>query len=178
MGDRSETSGDCTMSDFNKIRKISLNQKIQELQSALLKPLTKENIFYHYLPLFGVKSYLELSLNIFNPNLSAHIYRRIGFPDLTTTNTVSAAACLGLYLYNRQTMAGTGLHIRAGYSFYHSTIFVLGSVLAWATVARHLTSSAPVKCLIALGISTGMLRLAYSSLNHIDGRLGKTLGWK
>ena len=79
-----------------------------------MKPLTKENIFYHYLPLFGVKSYLELSLNIFNPNLSANIYRRsvslqslfqtdnleiifrIGFPDLTTTNTVSAAACLGI----------------------------------------------------------------------------------
>ena len=53
-----------------------MNQKIQELQSILIKPLTKENIFYHYLPLFGVKSYVELSLNIFNPKLSANIYSR------------------------------------------------------------------------------------------------------
>ena len=75
------------------------------------------------------------------------------------------------------------------YSFYHSTLFVLGSALSWAILARHLTSSTPLKCLMAVGktsrelsyllsnyfagISMGMLKFSYSALNHIDGRLGK-----
>merc|ERR1719391_1353893 len=79
-------------------------------------PLTKENVFYHYLPLIGVKSYLELSFNVINPRLTSEIYRRLGFDsDLTTTNTLTAASCLGLYLYNRQTMAGQPLHIRGAH---------------------------------------------------------------
>ena len=61
---------------------------------------------------------------------------------------------LGLYLYNRQTMAGKPLHIRAGYCFYHSTLFVLGSVLSWAVLSRNLSLSGCntlVRSIIALG---------------------------
>ena len=54
-----------------------LKTKVRELQKQLVRPVTKENIFYHYLPLFGVKSYLELSINIFNPSFSSEIYRRL-----------------------------------------------------------------------------------------------------
>merc|ERR1712212_1411530 len=108
------------MARFPDYSTSQIQAKIRKLQSQLIKPLTKENIFYHYLPLFGVKSYMELSINVFNPIMSERLYRRIGWPDLTTANTLSAAACLGLYLYNRQTLAGQPLHIRAGYSFYHS----------------------------------------------------------
>jgi len=164
------------MSELPKIR--TLTQKIKEVQSSLMKPVNKENVFYHYLPLFGVKSYLELSINVFNPVISHNFYSRLGCNDLTTANTLSAAACLGLYLYNRQTMAGQPLHIRAGYSFYHSTVFVLGSVLAWAVMTRCLHCSHSLKCLAALASSSAMLKLAFNTLNHIDGRLGKTLGRK
>ena len=54
-----------------------MKEKLSELKRSLLRPLTKENAFYHYLPLFGVKSYLELSINIFNPSLTSQIYRRL-----------------------------------------------------------------------------------------------------
>ena len=66
---------------------------------------------------------------------------------------------------------------------------MLGSALSWAILARHLTSSTPLKCPMAVGetfselsdllsnyfvgISSGMLKFSYSALNHIDGRLGK-----
>ena len=36
-------------------------------------------------------------------------------------------------------------------SFYHSTMFVLGSVLGWAILSRSLSSSLPVRCLSAVG---------------------------
>ena len=54
-----------------------MKKKLSELKRSLVRPLTKENAFYHYLPLFGVKSYLELSINIFNPSLTSQIYRRL-----------------------------------------------------------------------------------------------------
>lgn len=53
-----------------------MKAKLRELQKQLVRPVTKENVFYHYLPLFGVKSYIELSINIFNPSLSSEIYKR------------------------------------------------------------------------------------------------------
>ena len=79
------------------------------------------------------------------------------------------------------------------YSFYHSTVFVLGSVLAWAVMTRCLHCSHSLKCVAALGktkmmpvnipslqhfiaSSSAMLKLAFNTLNHIDGRLGMTKG--
>ena len=56
-----------------------MKAKLRELQKQLVRPVTKENVFYHYLPLFGVKSYLELSINIFNPSLSSEIYKRLDY---------------------------------------------------------------------------------------------------
>ena len=64
------------MSKFPVISKEKAKLKLKELQSQLLKPLTKENIFYHYLPIMGVKSYMELSFSVMNPSLSTEIYRR------------------------------------------------------------------------------------------------------
>lgn len=58
------------------ITKDIMKEKLREVQKRLLRPVTKENVFYHYLPMFGVKSYLELSLNVFNPSLSSEIYKR------------------------------------------------------------------------------------------------------
>eukprot|EP00090_Calanus_glacialis_P019542 TRINITY_DN30001_c0_g1_i1.p1 TRINITY_DN30001_c0_g1~~TRINITY_DN30001_c0_g1_i1.p1 ORF type:complete len:184 (-),score=38.26 TRINITY_DN30001_c0_g1_i1:194-697(-) len=165
------------MSKFPVISKEKAKLKLKELQSQLLKPLTKENIFYHYLPIMGVKSYMELSFSVMNPSLSTEIYRRLGFPsDLTTANTMTAASCLGLYLYNRQTMAGKPLHIRGAYCIYHSSIFVLGSILGWAILARSMPSSSVFRTMIALGSSAAMLKFSKDSLDHIDSRLGNTLG--
>ena len=64
------------MSKFPVITKESIQFKLKELQTQLIKPLTKENLFYHYLPMLGVKSYMELSFSVVNPRLSAEIYRR------------------------------------------------------------------------------------------------------
>ena len=59
-----------------KVEKNKALEKLEEMKNQLVRPLTKENAFYHYLPLFGVKSYLELSLNVFNPVASLRFYRR------------------------------------------------------------------------------------------------------
>ena len=62
---------------LNKPVMDMMQSKLREMQRQLVRPVTKENVFYHYLPMFGVKSYLELSLNVFNPSLSSEIYKRL-----------------------------------------------------------------------------------------------------
>merc|ERR1719495_755242 len=94
---------------------------------------------------------------------------------MTTTNTLLSSACLGLYLYNRHTMAGKPLHFRAAYCFYHSTMFVLGSVLGWAVIARSLNCGPVAKSILALGTSATMLKVSLNTLDHIDTRLGHFL---
>ena len=64
------------MSKFPVLSKEKACLKLKELQAQLIKPLTKENLFYHYLPMVGVKSYMELSFCVMNPRLSSEIYRR------------------------------------------------------------------------------------------------------
>lgn len=38
-----------------------------------LKPFTKENVFYYYIPIHGLASYGALSLNVMNPSLVSKI---------------------------------------------------------------------------------------------------------
>merc|ERR1719334_1608522 len=126
-----------------------------------------------------MKSYVGLSFNVANPIWSQDLYSRLGLPgDITTVNTVLAASCLGLYLYNRPTLAGRPLHVRGAYSFYHSTIFVLGSVLSWAILARTFSNNTGLKTVLTVGSSVFMLKVTKDSLDHLDSRLGNTLGRK
>ena len=111
---------------------------------STLYAVCQDTVYYHYLPLLGVKSYVELATTMAAPRLMGNIYNRwaavliplvlfpsyslhcssssfiplethgfssppsphlppsIGLPrDLNTVNTVAAATCLALHLYNR-----------------------------------------------------------------------------
>merc|ERR1719228_2413465 len=97
---------------------------------------------------------MELSLAVANPRIISEAYKSIGLPlDMTSANTVTAASCLGLYLYNRPTLAGNSLPIRGAYSLYYSTLFVLGSVLGWAILARSMSSCPVFRSLLMVGSS-------------------------
>ena len=42
-----------------------MRAQLSELRARLVRPMTRESVCYHYLPIIGVKSYLELSINVF-----------------------------------------------------------------------------------------------------------------
>jgi len=153
-------------------------RKVQEkIRLALSKPLTRDNICCHYLPLGGAASYSLLSLSVLNPRLSASIYSTIGLPeDMSTNYGILSVLGLSLHLYNRNTLHN--LPAKEAISVYHSGMYVLGSVLGWAILARYLPNNSLLKTVAAFGVSAGMLCLTQSSLDHIDGRLGSTLGRK
>jgi len=131
--------------------------EVRRIQARLFRPVTKDTVYYHYLPLLGVKSYVELATTMAAPRLMGNIYSSIGLPrDLNTVNTVAAATCLALHLYNRPTFGGTPLVVRGAYSGFHSLLFVLGSLLAWGVLARELRSP-PLRWVLILHLG---------SLNH------------
>ena len=59
------------------------------------------------------------------------------------------------------------------FSGYQSTIYVLGSVLGWAIMARTLPANSLVRTILALGTSAAMIKIGFDTLNHIDKRLLK-----
>jgi hypothetical protein len=152
-----------------KCQVVSLSKVVGR---KLYRPVTTENIFYHYIPLKGVEQYIYLSTAIINPALTSSIHSRLGLPrDLSTMQMTLAAVGFGLHIYNRPLLAGQALDKRALHSGYLSSIYVLGSVLGWAIIARSLPQNGFIRTIVALGTSTAMLKLGYDCLNHIDKRL-------
>ena len=46
------------------------------LTDKFYKPVTKENIFFHYIPLKGIENYMWLSLSVVNPSLTSSLHSR------------------------------------------------------------------------------------------------------
>jgi hypothetical protein len=74
------------MSDLERLRAL-LSEQIQRFRAVagqqllaarerLVRPLTPETLFYHYLPLQGLVSYSVLSLNVMTPRLCGSVYAR------------------------------------------------------------------------------------------------------
>merc|ERR1719460_2826940 len=67
---------------------------VKRAQSNIFKPVTKESMCYHYLPLLGAKSYVELSLAMAAPRALGRLYTSIGLSDdMNTMNSATAASC-------------------------------------------------------------------------------------
>ena len=53
-----------------------IRHQVMVVRDQLVRPLTPENMFYHYLPLQGMVTYSVLSLNVMTPRLCSSIYFR------------------------------------------------------------------------------------------------------
>jgi len=153
------------------------SRQFHQIKSLLHKPPTRDNIYFHYLPLGGCVSYALLSSNVMDPSLSEAVYTSFGLSsDMSTNLALLSTIGLSLHIYNRQTFAGKDLVTRAGLSVYQTGMFVLGSVLGWAIVARSLPDSSILKTGLSLMSSISMLKLAKLSLDHVDSKMGRALG--
>ena len=64
------------MSLLPVLDRAKLRAQLAELRARLVRPVSRETVCYHYLPMLGVKSYLELSVNVLSPALTAEVYTR------------------------------------------------------------------------------------------------------
>ncbi|XP_037820923.1 uncharacterized protein LOC119609944 isoform X1 [Lucilia sericata] len=117
-----------------------------------LKPFTKENIYYYYIPLQGLVSYGALSVNVMNPALISKILT----PKKDLTNVLLLGSIVGgaFYVYGRPALAEVPNSKRGLYATLGGGLWAMGSVLGWAIIKSVLPRDNAAVATIA-GLATG-----------------------
>ncbi|XP_014262014.1 uncharacterized protein LOC106674077 [Cimex lectularius] len=133
----------------------------------LCKPLTTNNLAFHYLPLFGAVNYATLSVNVMHPSLIARLC-----PARDVTNVLLANSVVGttLYIYSRPHLKHAPTQTRLLYSGFSAVMFNFGSVLVWA-VLRTVTKSQCIATLVGLLSGFGMVAAGKHCLQYIDSQV-------
>ncbi|XP_055628175.1 uncharacterized protein LOC129769748 isoform X2 [Toxorhynchites rutilus septentrionalis] len=130
-----------------------------------LKPATKENILYYYMPLQSMVSYAALSVNVMNPSIAVRY-----LPKRDVTNFLLLHTLFGttLYFYSRPHLAVVSNKRRVAFSICGSVLFSFGSVLVWAVLRSAIARNKSLAT--ALGLSSGfiMAKLTYDYLDSND----------
>ncbi|XP_075168297.1 uncharacterized protein LOC142240480 isoform X2 [Haematobia irritans] len=117
-----------------------------------LKPFTKENIYYYYIPIHGLVSYGGLSVNVMNPSLVSKVLSPK--KDLTNVLLLSSVVGAAFYIYGRPSMAGVRNGKRGVYALMGGSLWAMGSVLFWAIMKSVLPQDNNAVATIA-GLATG-----------------------
>ncbi|KAJ8968770.1 hypothetical protein NQ314_002119 [Rhamnusium bicolor] len=135
-----------------------------------LKPLTKQNILFYYVPIQGVLSYTALSINVMNPTLVLRIFPKRDITNILLFNTLLGS---GLYLYNRPHLSILPTKDRLLYSSFGAVTFSLGSVLIWAIVRSLVPQNVALCSVCGIGSGLAMIKIARSYTEHVDAQVPK-----
>ena len=131
-----------------------------------LKPFTKENIFYYYVPLHGIVSYSALAVNVMNPTLVSKLMPK---KDMTNVLLLSTLCGTAFYLYGRPHLRTVPNSKRGLYSMVGATLFSMGSVLAWAIIKSALpNNNAALSTLMGLASGAVIVKLSIDYLTECD----------
>ncbi|KAE8746484.1 hypothetical protein FOCC_FOCC006849 [Frankliniella occidentalis] len=135
------------------------------LDGVTLKPLTQENLLYHYAPMAGAASYTTLSVSLSNPNM----LRRL-FPtrDITNALLLTSIAGTALYIYKRPHMEKVSNQRRITYSVYGAGMLSLSSILVWSILRYYLPDNAVIQTATGVATSVGLLILGKDYLDLVD----------
>lgn len=117
-----------------------------------LKPFTKENIYYYYIPIQGLASYGALSVNLMNPSLLSKVLP--AKKDLTNALLLSSIVGGAFYVYGRPALAMVPNGKRGLYALLGGSLWAMGSVLMWAVSKSMLLKNNAAMATIA-GLATG-----------------------
>ncbi|XP_061394774.1 uncharacterized protein LOC133330333 [Musca vetustissima] len=117
-----------------------------------LKPFTKENIYYYYIPINGLASYGALSLNVMNPSLVSKMLSPR--KDLTNALLLSSVVGAAFYIYGRPALKAVPNDKRGLYAILGGGLWAMGSVLFWAVLKSVCPSDNAAVATVA-GLATG-----------------------
>ncbi|CAH0548123.1 unnamed protein product [Brassicogethes aeneus] len=135
-----------------------------------LKPLTKENLLFYYLPVQGTLSYTALSINVMNPSLVLRIFPRRDITNVLLFNTILGS---GLYLYNRPHLSALTTKEKLLYSSFGAVTFSLGSVLIWAIVRSIVPQNVALCTACGIGSGVALIKIARTYAEHADSLVKK-----
>ncbi|XP_013113269.1 uncharacterized protein LOC106091326 [Stomoxys calcitrans] len=132
-----------------------------------LKPFTKENVFYYYIPLHGLASYGGLSVNVMNPSLVSKVLSPK--KDLTNVLLLSSVVGAAFYIYGRPSLASVPNGKRGLYAMLGGSLWAMGSVLGWAIMKSALPRDNAAVATIA-GLATGavIVKVSMDYFEHTD----------
>ncbi|XP_064078211.1 uncharacterized protein LOC135195719 [Macrobrachium nipponense] len=130
------------------------------LVKAGLQPVSKSSLLFYYMPMKGVISYTMLASQMLTPELyqDVTIFRFFGIPQyisLTNACLVNSLTGTALYLYSRPHLAKAAPKERILFCAFGSTIFNLGSMLAWALGSTVAPGSPALRFLMGVGGAVG-----------------------
>ncbi|KAG8229253.1 hypothetical protein J437_LFUL007177 [Ladona fulva] len=134
-----------------------------------IKPITKNNILYFYIPLQSASSYAGLSVNVVNPNF---VSRLIPNRDITSLLLVNSVVGAGLHIYNRPHLLRASPKERVLFSAYGAVVFSFGSVLLWAVIRSLIPDRASLCTVLGLSSSVALLGIGKKYLDYIDTSCG------
>lgn len=135
------------------------------LGGITIKPLTQENLLYHYAPMAGAASYTTLSISLSNP----YMLRRL-FPtrDITNGLLLTSIAGTALYIYKRPHLEKLPNHLKITYSIYGASMLSLSSILIWSILRYYLPDNAVIHTATGVATSIGLLILSKDYLDLVD----------
>lgn len=130
-----------------------------------LRPLTRENVLFYYIPMQSVVSYAALSVNIMNPTLVARLVPK---KDITNVLLLHTLFGVTLYIYSRPHLKAITTGKRAAYSLLGGALFSMGSVLLWAIVRSGIPKANCVATAAGLVSGAVILKLGHDYLEDCD----------
>ncbi|KAK6621710.1 hypothetical protein RUM43_006774 [Polyplax serrata] len=136
-------------------------------KNCLIKPITRQNLLYHYVPLLGTASYTVLSISVLNPSLR---YSYLPKRDVTNILLATALFGTGCYLYSRPHIKDTSKNGRYGFSALGSVMFNFSSVLLWAILRSVLPENVAICSAAGLASSYVLVQGATNYIQFVDNK--------
>ncbi|XP_060520091.1 uncharacterized protein LOC132698176 [Cylas formicarius] len=146
--------------------KVSLTSKLG------LRPLTTQNILFHYAPAQGILSYTALSVNVMNPSLVLRIFPKRDITNILLFNSLVGS---GLYLYNRPHLAALPTREKLLFSSFGAVTFSLGSVLIWAIIRSVVPQNVALCTVCGIGSGLALIKIGKSYTETVDSLVSKKL---
>ncbi|XP_055919782.1 uncharacterized protein LOC129951576 [Eupeodes corollae] len=124
-----------------------------------LKPFTKQNIYYYYIPMHGLVSYGALAVNVMNPKL---VSKLVPNKDLTDVLLLSTLFGTSFFLYGRPHLRTIPNGKRGLYSMLGGSLFSMGSLLMWAVLRRTVPNNNAALATV-LGLASGAVIVKLST---------------
>ncbi|XP_071542013.1 uncharacterized protein [Panulirus ornatus] len=140
------------------------------LVRAGLRPITKENMLFYYMPMKGCASYGILSVQMFNPELFEN-FKFLMIPQyisLTNACLINALSGTGLYLCSRQHLAQATPKEKLLFCTFGTVMFNLGSMLLWALGRTVAPDNSVLRTMMGAAGATGAIYLGRSYVAYLD----------
>uniref|UniRef100_D3TPX5 Hypothetical conserved protein n=1 Tax=Glossina morsitans morsitans TaxID=37546 RepID=D3TPX5_GLOMM len=131
-----------------------------------LRPFTKENIFYYYIPLNGLLNYGALCVNVMNPALVAKMLP--GKKDATNVLLLSSVAGGAFYVYGRPHLRHVPAFQRGLYAIMAAGLWGMGSVLGWAVLKSLIPKDNGLATMAGLVAGVGIVKVTLDYFNETD----------